>query len=160
MVGRLVSSQLRTKQEQEDRHYAQDLNQTRLRLMDALTAETDLTTGLRHNASGLLGMTAAHPGAVAVCYGGEWTCSGNVPPPEAREAIVTRLAKNFPDQLVFATDSLSSHFPGTQPYEDIASGLIAMSLTRSARDYVLWFRPEDAATVTWAGAPSKAVRRT
>ncbi len=37
----------------------------------------------------------------------------------------------------------------------IASGMLSVSLSRAPRDYVLWFRPEIATTVRWAGNPAK-----
>jgi two-component sensor histidine kinase len=35
--------------------------------------------------------------------------------------------------------------------------MLSVSLSRTPRDYVLWFRPEIATTVRWAGNPSEAV---
>ena len=55
------------------------------------------------------------------------------------------------------TDCLSAHFPPAKDYAKTASGLVALSVSRTPRDYVLWFRPEASLTVTWAGNPDKPV---
>jgi two-component system, chemotaxis family, sensor kinase Cph1 len=39
----------------------------------------------------------------------------------------------------------------------VASGLVAISIPKSPRNYILWFRPEIATTVLWAGKPEKAL---
>ena len=50
-------------------------------------------------------------------------------------------------------------FPPAAPYADVASGLLAVRLDSNPTlpRYALWFRPEVARTITWAGNPSKAV---
>ena len=37
--------------------------------------------------------------------------------------------------------------------------MLALSISRSAKDYILWFRREVLETVTWAGNPAKAVQK-
>lgn len=159
LIGQLVSSQLRTKEEQEDRHYKAQINQARARLMGLLEGERDLAHGLAAHLAKMLDMVSAETSAVALCYANEWTLVGNTPPVAELEKIVAWLAEAFPDTAVFETSRLSSCFPHAAAYKEVASGLLAMSITRAERDYVLWFRPEVTTTVTWAGAPDKPVRQ-
>lgn len=159
MVGRIVSSQLRIKEELDDREYKEELALARVQVTDLLEAESDLATGLALHAPAMQNMSSARNGALAVCYGNSWTCVGQTPPVAMLEDLISWLAECFPDQTVFETSQLSSYFPAASEYKEIASGLLAMSISRSARDYVLWFRPEQSTTVTWAGAPSKPVRQ-
>ena len=58
---------------------------------------------------------------------------------------------------VFHTDRLPLLYPPAAEFADVASGLIALSVSKTPRDYVLWFRPEVIRTVTWAGDPNKPV---
>jgi light-regulated signal transduction histidine kinase (bacteriophytochrome) len=46
--------------------------------------------------------------------------------------------------------------PAAAGYADVASGLLAIPLSRTARHLILWFRPAVAQTVSWAGDPSDA----
>jgi signal transduction histidine kinase len=57
---------------------------------------------------------------------------------------------------VFQSDCLSRLYPPAENFADTASGLLALSVSRNPRDYVLWFRPELVRTVNWAGKPTKA----
>jgi two-component system, chemotaxis family, sensor kinase Cph1 len=58
---------------------------------------------------------------------------------------------------VYVTDHLAEVFPPGAAYLDRAAGLLALSVSRQPRDYVLWFLPELISTVTWAGDPAKPV---
>jgi signal transduction histidine kinase len=58
---------------------------------------------------------------------------------------------------VFQTESLPQIYTPAVAYKDIASGILAISVSRSPRDYVIWFRPEVVQTVKWAGDPVKAM---
>ncbi len=59
---------------------------------------------------------------------------------------------------VFATEHLSSEYAPAGRYSKIASGLLALGVSRIPRDYVLWFRPEVGLTVRWAGNPTKTLK--
>jgi light-regulated signal transduction histidine kinase (bacteriophytochrome) len=55
---------------------------------------------------------------------------------------------------LFATEHLAAKYPPAEKFPGLASGLMAVGLSREPRDYVLWFRPEIGLTVRWAGDPS------
>ena len=59
---------------------------------------------------------------------------------------------------VFATEQLSIDYPPAANNALIASGLLAVGVSREPHDYILWFRPDIARTVRWAGDPSKPVK--
>ena len=59
---------------------------------------------------------------------------------------------------LFATEHLASRYEPAAKFAAIASGLLAVGLSREPRDYVLWFRPEIGRTVRWAGDPTKSIK--
>jgi light-regulated signal transduction histidine kinase (bacteriophytochrome) len=59
------------------------------------------------------------------------------------------------DQPLFATDELASVYPAAKAYSDAVSGMMAVALTRTSRDHLVWFRAEYETTIRWAGNPSK-----
>ena len=59
---------------------------------------------------------------------------------------------------LFETEMLSSSYAPAAKFSAIASGLLAVGLSRAPRDYVLWFRPEIGRTVRWAGDPTKPTK--
>lgn len=73
---------------------------------------------------------------------------------------VTRLIGwlNKMNRPMYATEKLSADYPNAEDFSAIASGLLAVGLSREPRDYVLWFRPEIGRTVRWAGNPAKQMK--
>jgi light-regulated signal transduction histidine kinase (bacteriophytochrome) len=54
---------------------------------------------------------------------------------------------------LYATDSLVRDYPPAAAFAGVASGLLAVPLSRARRNKILWFRPEFIQTVNWAGNP-------
>jgi chemotaxis family two-component system sensor kinase Cph1 len=54
---------------------------------------------------------------------------------------------------LYATDSLSRDYPPAAAFASLASGLLAVPLSRTHRNLMLWFRPETIRTVNWGGNP-------
>ncbi|MDY7015654.1 MAG: ATP-binding protein, partial [Cyanobacteriota bacterium] len=44
--------------------------------------------------------------------------------------------------------------PAAEEFKDVASGILAVSISPDRQKYVLWFRPEMVQTVNWAGNPN------
>lgn len=61
---------------------------------------------------------------------------------------------------VYATHALSSVFPEAAAYADVASGVLAVPISRKPRDFVVFYRRELVKSITWAGDPAKAVTLT
>ena len=54
-----------------------------------------------------------------------------------------------------AIDRLGAVFPPGAAHAAVASGVVAVPLSRSEGSWLLWFRPEILRSVTWAGKPAK-----
>ena len=92
---------------------------------------------------------------VAAFVSGELCTAGFVPAPADLALLMQWLDEvNRP---VFSTDCLEEKYPTAAAYADRVSGLLAVSIARTSRDYVLWFRAEYQTTVRWAGDPAKPV---
>jgi light-regulated signal transduction histidine kinase (bacteriophytochrome) len=61
------------------------------------------------------------------------------------------------DQEIFATNNLAAHYAPANGFRSTAAGLLAVRLAKLKPQYVLWFRPEIAQEVHWAGDPTKPV---
>ncbi|MBR0991446.1 GAF domain-containing protein [Bradyrhizobium japonicum] len=58
---------------------------------------------------------------------------------------------------IFCTSRLPEVYPPARSFLDRGAGLLALSVSREPRDYVMWFLPELISTVKWAGNPAKPV---
>jgi light-regulated signal transduction histidine kinase (bacteriophytochrome) len=118
-----------------------------------MSAHEHFVRGLVSNPLDLLAVADATGAAVQI--GDELHRVGDAPGEEATWSIVRWLS----DRGVgdgFASDHLSAEFPEADAFADVASGLLAISIPRLYRGYILWFRPEVVRTITWAGDPNKA----
>ena len=62
-----------------------------------------------------------------------------------------------PRAHIIATASLGLDQPDFSDYAAVASGLLAVPVSSSPSEYLIWFRPERVRTVTWGGNPFKPV---
>ena len=122
-------------------------------LLARLARADSFQRGLIDNAGSWLSLMHAS-GAAVLTQDGLHTV-GQTPHPEDIRAIAGWLGEqNFPP--VFATDQLAERFPGAATYAEVASGLLALSISNLHKSYIIWFRPEMIQAVTWAGDPRAA----
>jgi signal transduction histidine kinase len=92
---------------------------------------------------------------VALWFDGRWTNFGATPKQQQVGALVAWLNTRLRDGI-FHSDCLPLWYPPAEEFADLASGVLALSVSHGLGDYVLWFRPEVLKTVTWAGNPNKS----
>lgn len=124
-------------------------------LIQTISREADLAEGLTRQRPNLLDYIPAD--GVGLWLDGHFTPLGRTPGAEQVAALVAWLNQTA-DDGVFHTDRLPLAYPPAAAFADVASGLIALSVSKTPRDYVLWFRPEVIRTVTWGGNPNKPLQ--
>lgn len=82
-----------------------------------------------------------------------WHRLGKTPEVEDLDKLLAWLRETAPSD-VFSTHRLAKDFPEARPYAALASGLLAIPLSK-AGGHLLWFKPEIVRTVYWAGEPRK-----
>ena len=154
LLGQVVALQLSAKERARDAEAAVGLRATAAVLLAAMTAASDVAAGLAARPAQALSLADA--GGVAVTRGGGEppVLVGDTPAAADVVALVEWLADAVPADTV-QTDCLSGDHPPAAAYADVASGLLAVAISRSARQYVVWFRPEVFRDRRWAGDPTK-----
>jgi len=121
-------------------------------LINNLANEPNLSSGLKRFRPNLLEYIPAN--GLALWIDGHFSGLGKTP--KAKEvALLVRWLNDTMTEGVYYTDKLSAHYPPALSFSDKASGILALSVSRTPKDYVIWFRPEVIQTVTWAGDPNK-----
>lgn len=124
--GRLVSILAALSQPEEFVHNMASASQDLLMLMDAAGA--------------------------ALVFEGDTILFGRTPPRAEVDGLVEWLGAGN-DELVH-TNCLSRDYPPAAAFTECASGMLAMSISRTRRHYLIWFRPEVVRSVEWAGNPA------
>lgn len=87
-----------------------------------------------------------------------WWCAGSTPNETQLDALLDwinlRPEFNSLTRPAYVTDELSRDYPPAAEFVDVASGVIAVQISRTRRDMIMWFRPETMRTVNWAGNPN------
>ena len=154
LFAQMASAKLETKVEAEE--FEAQLRSKRIHeeLLTRMSGEADLAEGLTRHKPNLLDYIPAD--GVGLWLDNHYTGLGKTPRAEQVASLVAWLNETAAEG-VFYTDRLPLLYPPAAEFADVASGLIALSVSKTPRDYVLWFRPEVIRTVTWAGDPNKPV---
>ncbi len=91
---------------------------------------------------------------LAIAMDGQLVLHGMTPTREEVMGLVSALVKSG-NRRVFSTHALAQFHPPADDFVQRAAGLLALPISRVARDYVLFFRKEFARAVTWGGDPTK-----
>jgi len=124
------------------------------RLIEATSTEGDWRLALFRNPRTLLQPLQAT--GSALFHGEEILTTGEVPStPELR--ALCRWVDAQPFESPFACSSVGKANPALASLGPTACGVLAVKLSTSRPDYLMWFRKEQLLTVTWAGDPYKPV---
>ena len=152
LFSQMASFQLQTKVAAEDFGVRLRSKSIHEMLVVGLAGEADLANGLTQFRDRLLEYIPAT--GLGLWLDGRYTSLGQTPTAAQVEMLVSWLNDTVTDGI-FHTDQLSAQLPKARAFADKASGMLAISVSRSPRDYLIWFRPEIVQTVTWAGKPDK-----
>lgn len=151
LLGRLVSLQLAALEELDTRAKLARLRRIAAQLGEAMrTAPAEPTSALLAHTDALLRVVDASGAAIRNDAGIHLV--GATPSREEVGAIIDWLERG--DTPVFETSSLWRICPAAIGCVREASGLLAVAIPTRPRAFVLWFRPELAQTVSWAGIPT------
>ncbi|GAA3996668.1 HWE histidine kinase domain-containing protein [Sphingomonas humi] len=167
LFGSMFSLQLEARERAEQFEARLASRKVLQQLMHNLADDEDYGQGLIRNTPNLLDYIQAggrslretDPGGVAVRVNNAITSLGRTPTDDQIAALTDWLTQKIEDSGdgIFVTDRLGEEWPEAKAYEDVASGLLAVSVSRDPRDFILWFRPEVVENVNWGGNPTKPV---
>ncbi|MDQ2777646.1 MAG: GAF domain-containing protein, partial [Acidobacteriota bacterium] len=128
-------------------------------------AEAQRFEGILRESGGLVQMFTQNPrevvsilgaGGAAVASERQVLLTGKTPTAEQLEDLTKWLTEHQHDP-VFSTNNLQDHYAPAREFASAGSGLLSIRVTKSSRDFLLWFRPEVSTTIRWAGNPEKPV---
>ncbi|HYF03068.1 MAG TPA: ATP-binding protein [Patescibacteria group bacterium] len=153
-LGRMFSYHLGLRESAEHNLETARLRTIESELLDQMSREWDIVGGLTRGEVTLLDLMNAH--GAAIFLKDRLTLLGTTPGEENVRAIIEWLKLKSIDTIYY-TNRLAEHLPEAEQYSDIASGILATSLSKSLGEYIIWFRPEFSQTISWAGNPDKSM---
>jgi chemotaxis family two-component system sensor kinase Cph1 len=153
-IGQVMSTELMNKAVSENRQHKQHLKSLQTHFLEELSQANYFMEGMEQLKPQLLELINA-TGAV-ICSEERCIRIGDTPTEDQVHTLLDWLKPHL-HQGVFATRSLPQQYPAAEAYQAIASGVLALEISRMHRNYILWFRPEVVQTVNWGGNPHKPV---
>ena len=126
---------------------------TQGKIIQFVVQDNDVVRGLTEHTPSILDVTGS-AGAV-LYYKNEIHCLGKTPPPAAIVALLAWIDEQKTSTIVM--DSLPEHYAPAPAWKGEGCGLLAASISFgdssvvSARNWLVWFRPEAIQTVSWEG---------
>ena len=154
-LGQIASFELVAKENSEDAEYKMKLKSIQSQFVNYISQAEDLELGLTQNPQQLLELVGA--AGAALSFDNEITLFGNTPELSAVTKLMTWLEFQFAEEVVYETTELAQVYPPAAEYTEVASGILALLISRVERTTIVWFRPEVVQTVDWGGNPEKAV---
>ncbi|HEY9804063.1 MAG TPA: ATP-binding protein [Leptolyngbyaceae cyanobacterium] len=156
-LGQMTSVEMSAKEDSEDTEDKINVKYVHSKLIEYMSAESNFIDALINYQPNILDLVNAQ--GAAVCFNDNCFTVGKTPIIADIQNLVEWINQNLQEEI-FYTDSLATVYPDAEKLRDFASGLIALSISRSQKNYILWFRPEVVQTVNWGGNPHKPVEVT
>lgn len=156
-LGQMTSIEMSAKEDSEDIAEKIKVKSVHSKLIEYISIENNFIDALIHHQPNILDLVNAE--GAAVCFNGQCYLVGNTPTTPDIHDLVEWINQNL-HQEIFFTDSLAAVYPEAENLRNVASGLMALSISKSQKNYILWFRPEVVQTVNWGGNPHKPVEVT
>ncbi len=153
LLGEVASTRIAALENYARAQVAIQVRRLEQRLVEATSTDGDWRQALFRNPSVLLQPVQAS--GAALFHEGQWQGCGETPStPELRALLKWIESQTFEDGS-FACASVARANPALASLTATASGVLAVRLSATKPDMLLWFRKEQLLSVTWAGDPSK-----
>lgn len=157
-IGQILSLQIALRERARDVEERMDRRATQVKLLGRMAGEEDFITALVQDQVALLDLARAS--GAAIVHGGQCRRMGDCPEEEQILALVHWLsqASGMPD--LYSTDKLPELWEPAGEISEIASGILAISISQLHESALIWFRPEVERTVRWGGDPGQKANAT
>ena len=152
-LGQVMSVHIATKEQNDNLDYKVYLKSVQSQVITAISESENLLIAFTNIGINLLNLVGAN-GAV-IYLQGELQKIGKTPNDQEIQALLDWVNTQMKTDI-YCTDSLPIVYPVANQFKEIASGLLALAITKVQKNYVLWFRPEVNQTISWAGNPQKS----
>lgn len=152
LLGQVYSMLVESRERAEEATYEIRARGKLADLTRELTTGTASAEGIADHLDKLGGLIECD--GIGCSIGGKGVVRGVGPTVEEFEGLVNHLGETGITE-VHASYEIRSEYPEAKAFADRAAGMLVVPLSRTARDYVVFFRREVSHTVNWAGNPTK-----
>jgi two-component system, chemotaxis family, sensor kinase Cph1 len=152
-LGQVISFEVGAKADAEDADYKLDIQIAQSKFVNTIASCQTLGDGFERNPADLMGLVGA--AGVVFCERGRVDSFGNTPPAKKIAPLLEWIDIQLGEDAIYSTNTLVNEYEPLFPHKAVASGLLALRISRIQHTYLLWFRPEIIQTIDWGGEPNK-----
>ncbi|MBB4864093.1 light-regulated signal transduction histidine kinase (bacteriophytochrome) [Pseudomonas nitritireducens] len=152
LLSSVLSLQIESRESHASTRQLLDLRQRIVQMLSAMADHDSVSEGLLELPDVLLGFASAS--GAAIISAERCDLVGVTPPASQVNALVHWLAQRG-DEVVFQSDNVARDIEELPELARHAAGVLAVAISQIHSHYLVWFRPEQARTVNWAGRPEK-----
>ncbi|WP_395645963.1 HWE histidine kinase domain-containing protein [Terricaulis sp.] len=154
LYGQMFSLLLESQEREAAAHFELNAQELHNRLMGAIASDSPPFEVLSSFLDDFCEVIACD--GVGVTVNGKFALRGAAPD-EAEFTQLIRFLNQTSPSRIYATHELQARYEPAKKYADKVAGVLAVPISRTPRDYLIFFRKEIARTVSWAGDPAKSV---
>ncbi|TDV72410.1 ATP-binding protein [Pseudomonas sp. LP_7_YM] len=154
LLGSVLSLQVETKEAQARTQRMLSLRRQIVQMLASMADLDSVIGGLRAMPDVLLAFVEAT--GAAVISESTLDVYGDTPDREQIHALARWLGARESHE-VFQSDNVGRDIPELPELGASVSGVLAMAISELHSNYIIWFRPEQARVVNWAGKPEKTL---
>ncbi len=154
LFGQYFSLQVETLERRERFEIASKARARLDRIIAELSPEEDLHGSLSPRISDIAQLIPCD--GAALWINRAWVATGAVPPEEIVRPLADLLDGSAQGE-VWATNQITKFIPEAAAHIETVAGVLAIPISHSPRDYLLFFRSEESRFVDWGGEPVKQV---
>ncbi|QGZ66789.1 ATP-binding protein [Paraburkholderia acidisoli] len=146
-IAQMLSLQIEAREDRAGAEYRLELRRRLSRLLATMANSDHFVGALADEPRDLLGLADAS--GVAIVFDGRVVTVGTTPEPAQIDTLLTWLDAQTGE--IHATEALAQETG--ERFDQDAAGMLAVSISKLFRNYVIWFRPEVVRALKWAGDP-------
>ncbi|MFK3909099.1 ATP-binding protein [Pseudomonas monteilii] len=154
LLASVLSLQIESRESHTNTRKLLDLRQHIVKMLSSMADHDSVALGLLELPEVLLAFADAS--GAAIISADRCDTVGRTPPAAQITALVHWLSRRG-DENVFHTDNVRRDIEELPELADHAAGVLALAISQIHSHYLVWFRPEKARTVEWAGRPDKQI---
>ncbi|MBB4002798.1 HWE histidine kinase domain-containing protein [Aurantimonas endophytica] len=154
LFGQMISLIIEARLQKEQRRAEEKVRDLHDRFVGKIVSATPSVEALADFADDLRQIVPCD--GFAVYAKGTARSFGHCPLPDDMPALA-RFLNRAAASRIYATDELAAVHPPAENYADRVAGVLAIPISRSPRDYLLFFRKELVQTIHWAGDPASKI---
>lgn len=154
LYGQMFSLLLESQERETAAHFELNARELHNRLMGAIASDSPPFDVLASFLDDFCEVISCD--GVGVAVNGKYALRGAAPDQTQFVDLIRFLNQASPSQ-VYTSSDLQTRFEASKAYAERAAGVLAVPISRTPRDYLVFFRKELARTVNWAGDPNKPV---